>query len=415
MNGGTGQAAAAAPDEGQVARFSRWLLPLRLCLMGPALGLLLVPAWGRALGLTPAWVAPIYLAALAQHVLTHLWLPRPGARAVVYLSLCLDLALLFGLLLLGRPLPGPWVAPLLPLYALLFVRLYPSLAGLLPPLLLPPAAAAALLALGRPGLWAALLPLSWSTLVLVALGSLVLADQLSRRRRQAARRRARRRRLEQELAEERQRIAAELHDAVGSALSAVTLQAADLELRLAEGELGGAELCEELALLRQGAEEGQAELRRCVSTLRPQFRLARALGELCELAERRHRLAVTCEVVGAEPGAARPEQELALYRVAQEALSNALRHGRPARVSLRLRFGAGEATLSVEDDGAGFTPPPAGAASGSGFGLRSMERRLSRLGGSLELHSAEGQGTRVVARLPLPGPDAPGAPAEEGR
>jgi signal transduction histidine kinase len=102
-----------------------------------------------------------------------------------------------------------------------------------------------------------------------------------------------------------------------------------------------------------------------------------------------------------------PEREEALYRIAQEALANALRHAPSARridVRLYVRRGGAEAVLRVRDDGPGFAPqritaPP--RADGGGMGLPGMRARADALGGTLAVRSSPGRGTTVEARLPL--------------
>jgi signal transduction histidine kinase len=89
-----------------------------------------------------------------------------------------------------------------------------------------------------------------------------------------------------------------------------------------------------------------------------------------------------------------------LYRVAQEAVTNALRHARPGRVQITLTATPDSVRLVVEDDGQGFDPqlaPP------DRYGLRGMNERVRLLGGSLHVRSAPGAGTQIEARVPLEG------------
>jgi len=104
------------------------------------------------------------------------------------------------------------------------------------------------------------------------------------------------------------------------------------------------------------------------------------------------------------------DAELAVYRIAQAAVSNAVRHAQPTRVSLRIHFDAAGVTLEVEDDGIGFVPPafPSDLAVQGHYGLVGMHERATRLGGHLSIRSSYGQGTKVVAFLPY---DSLGQPA----
>lgn len=99
-----------------------------------------------------------------------------------------------------------------------------------------------------------------------------------------------------------------------------------------------------------------------------------------------------------------PEQTIEALQIAREAVSNALRHGRATAVTLRLARSDRELTLLVQDNGTGFDP--AGAA--AGHGLANMRARAAKLGATVQVTSAPGQGTRVLATLPLPG-SAPAA------
>ena len=87
-----------------------------------------------------------------------------------------------------------------------------------------------------------------------------------------------------------------------------------------------------------------------------------------------------------------------LYYIAREATLNALLHGRPSEVAIRLLASAGSVLLSVEDDGIGL---PAAEARGEGMGLRIMEHRTGLIGGSFEIESSPGSGTRIRCTVPL--------------
>jgi signal transduction histidine kinase len=98
-------------------------------------------------------------------------------------------------------------------------------------------------------------------------------------------------------------------------------------------------------------------------------------------------------------GALPKEVEGGLYRVAQEALNNALKHAQAEHVWVRLRQTADSLELEIEDDGVGFDP--AVARGQGGFGLQGMEERATSLGGQLVVRSAPGQGSRLHLRLAL--------------
>lgn len=224
------------------------------------------------------------------------------------------------------------------------------------------------------------------------------------------------RRLEAAQAEERNRLAREIHDTIAQDFSAIAFQLEAAEALLAgqaEPERVRRSVSAALGLARKGLEEA----RRSVLDLRAAplegRTLQAALAALAEEAGRGGAMAVSFEAPAATApaGPLPPAVEVGLYRVAQEALQNALRHAAAARVALRLEVSAESVRLTVEDDGRGFAGEgpalggPTAGASGSGaagrFGLLGMRERVRLLGGRFEIGSAPGRGTRVLAEVPL--------------
>ena len=97
------------------------------------------------------------------------------------------------------------------------------------------------------------------------------------------------------------------------------------------------------------------------------------------------------------------EMEIVCFRIAQEALTNAVRHGQPKNVQLRLAVKDSILSLTIQDDGIGFNVDDSRirAAKGEHFGLISMQERGSLVGGHVQIQSSAGQGTRVQFRVPL--------------
>jgi signal transduction histidine kinase len=205
------------------------------------------------------------------------------------------------------------------------------------------------------------------------------------------------------IVEERQRIARELHDAVTQKLFSLRLTA-DAAATLAVRD--PQRTVEELGTVRRLAAEVADELRAIVVGLGPVDLagdgLDVALRKQAELLDRVHGAAVrfTGEAVPRLGSAA----EEAAYRIAQEALHNALRHGAPSTVDVRLGTTGGLVRLEVVDDGRGFDAAGQ-AGSSQRLGLASMRDRARAAGGRLELHSAPGSGTTVRLLLPLRGFD----------
>jgi signal transduction histidine kinase len=194
----------------------------------------------------------------------------------------------------------------------------------------------------------------------------------------------------QALARQRTRIAREIHDGVGAALSGISLQTEYLVGRLEPGDLR-----REVEELREAAAEGMDELRRAVSILRREFKLAAAIPAYATAFGSRHRIEVATDVCGVEP-AMSPEVELALFRIGQEALSNVARHAGAGRIGIELEFGKDQVVLVIEDDGCGFDP--ASKLEGH-YGLRNMNERIRRVGGVLRIDSEAGRGTRIEVRV----------------
>lgn len=193
-------------------------------------------------------------------------------------------------------------------------------------------------------------------------------------------------------------LARELHDSVGSALSLAAMYG-DLVERHAEDPK---ELRRVAGLVRAAGKEGLGELRAVLAAVAPAGESAAALGaSLHALAARMAEAAgvrIDLAVEGEPAQGLEPPVRLALVRVFQESLTNAVRHGHPTRIDVALRMSAGEAVLEVRDDGVGFAPGSAGPLS---RGLAGMRARTAELGGVFELAASPGAGTRVRCTLPL--------------
>jgi DNA-binding NarL/FixJ family response regulator/signal transduction histidine kinase len=215
-------------------------------------------------------------------------------------------------------------------------------------------------------------------------------------------------------AEERNRMAREVHDTVAKGLVSVLLHLRSAEADLAARRL--AELAPAVGAARAAAQFALEETRRSVLGLAPSPLEGRSLEEALEreLAwANRTGVADVRLVVAGRPGPLRTEQAHTLFRIAQEALTNALHHASARSVRLGIVYAPDAVTLFVQDDGSGFDPvevEQAGAL--HGLGLRGMAERARLAGGSLDLDSTPGWGTRVRARLPR-GDDAQDAPAGE--
>ncbi len=223
-----------------------------------------------------------------------------------------------------------------------------------------------------------------------------LRGSLARRRRELASLSAR---LMSAQEEERRRLSRELHDEFGQSLTAVNAYLWLIE-RQPPGDSDG--LRARTAEARRVVSKTLTAMRELSQLLRPSvlddFGLVPSLdGQLKAFAER-HQIATSFTTDGL-PERLPPEVETALYRIAQEALTNIARHARASRVSVSLIARNGELRLDVEDDGVGF--PPRQANGGRvGVGLVGIRERVRALGGTVTLHA--GKGARLRVTLPLP-------------
>ena len=193
--------------------------------------------------------------------------------------------------------------------------------------------------------------------------------------------------------DERLQLRRDLHDGLGATLAGLRLQvetAQDLSEQPAVARLLGS--------AGDGVAQAVAEVRAITDGLRPaaldELGLARALSAL---ADRVRAPGLDVEVDIPEHVAAAPAVEVALHRIAAEALANAVRHSRARRVSLRVREGR-HVELEISDDGVGLGAATSTTA-GSGLGLVSMRQRAEEVGGTLEVHTSD-SGTTVHALLP---------------
>jgi signal transduction histidine kinase len=195
---------------------------------------------------------------------------------------------------------------------------------------------------------------------------------------------------------ERRRLARELHDETGQALTSILLGLKPLEDVLADGPPRAA-----LAELRGLVVAALQDVRRLAVELRPKvlddFGLEAALERLTETFAEQTGIRVAFR--SAMPEERLPaEIETALFRVVQEALTNVVKHARATRVSVLLTRQPGGVAAVIEDDGSGFDPERAGD---DRLGLAGMRERLALLDGRLEIESSAGAGTTLVAEVPL--------------
>lgn len=231
--------------------------------------------------------------------------------------------------------------------------------------------------------------------MVLTIATAAVADRQRRSRVRAERLFAELHQAQQQVAElsataERNRLARDIHDSLGHHLTAISVQ---LEKAEAFRERDATVADRAVSDARSATGRALSEVRESVSTLRADhFSLARAVAVLADGLDDPG-FSVSVELTGTEGGQRRDDLET-LYRVAQEALTNARRHARADVVYVSVRFGEVRVELEVEDNGRGFVPELA-----TGNGLAGMRERLASVGGALHIESEPGRGTRVTARV----------------
>lgn len=200
--------------------------------------------------------------------------------------------------------------------------------------------------------------------------------------------------------EERRRLARELHDDTIQSLIALNQQG-----HLAQMALDGHPALEQLTEMQEMTAQIIADLRRLTRDLRPSYLedlgLVPALDMLARDTSASLGIPVVFQVSGADRRL-RPEVELTLYRMVQEALSNVARHAQASSAEVSLDFGPDAISLTVTDDGRGFDMPesPSEMAPEGHYGLLGMHERAELIGARITIKSAPGQGTKLDVILP---------------
>jgi signal transduction histidine kinase len=197
---------------------------------------------------------------------------------------------------------------------------------------------------------------------------------------------------------ERSRIARELHDETGAALTAILLGLAAVDEAATPPEARRAS-----AALRKDASSALENVGRLAFALRPPaldaFGLAPALRDLSSVLEERGGPKVDLQIDLPADKRLPAKLETAIFRITQEALTNVVKHADAEAVRITFAFGERSVLLSVEDDGQGFSQTRELVG---GFGLIGMRERVASVNGSLDITSERGTGTRLAVEIPLP-------------
>lgn len=202
--------------------------------------------------------------------------------------------------------------------------------------------------------------------------------------------------------EERYRLARELHDTLGQDLAAILLRLETLDARLDAGAAPDS-LKESVEQIMSLTRDSLDEARRSVQDLRAAPLEGQTLDGALSALVAEVRTASGIDVLYESAGAGRPlpdHVETGLYRIAQEAVNNVVRHARARTAVVTLLCSPGQVHLTVEDTGIGFDPSD---IPDDRYGLRGLNERAHLLGGEFNLESTEGEGTRVEVIIPLEG------------
>jgi signal transduction histidine kinase len=199
---------------------------------------------------------------------------------------------------------------------------------------------------------------------------------------------------------ERTRVSREIHDTLLQSLAALGPELEALATRVSPHE---ADMTSELRRLRRQVDRSVRDARESILELRRHSmgtpRLAESLAQLADDTETRHGVRPTVAVVGRRPVNASPDVDLQLFRIAQEAVTNAVCHGRPTCIDIRVSYDDSQVELTIADDGCGFDAPAHTSPrhDNGHFGLVTMRERAEHVGGGLRIESMPGAGTTVHA------------------
>jgi signal transduction histidine kinase len=239
----------------------------------------------------------------------------------------------------------------------------------------------------------------------------VLCQTLQAARRRAEENEAEARGLQKDLLEitdtEQRRIGHDLHDGLGQHLTGIAFMSKLMEQRLAAREVPEAEQARKIAGLVNKAIGWTRDLARGLAPvdLDQEEGLASAMRQMTEGAGEIYGAHCRFESTG-DVHFRNPSTAIHLYRIAQEALNNAIKHGRPRNITVRLTgTGGREISVRVEDDGTGFDFPV--VSGGGGMGLRIMKYRAKMIAGTLDVRTRPGGGTVVSCSCVLPAASPP--------
>ena len=380
---------------------ARALFYARLAFLSLAVAVVLMPSWRQALDAFTPYVAGGFFFALSYAVAALLLAEhRRHGRWVTFLTLNLDLLLMILVIAETGGIRSPAMAGVV-LLTIFFALLFPNPIAIVPPMLTLPVVMRISQGLDdRPTLAFEILHILWYAVVNGAAVYVMvyLTGREEKQNREILN-------LEQELkklavVEERNRLARDIHDGLGAALSGLIIQAEYLGV-LAKGD---DELVHEIKEIKSASEEAIDEVRRALTMMRDEFELVPQLENVCTTFTTRHKIPANLTLSGTPPDFLSDEQQLTIFRILQECLTNIAKHAQPGGVVIDVSFGPEIVKLSIVDDGRGFDPSKTPKHH---YGLINMRERARKIGGQVSIESEVGAGTRV--ELTITGRGEPGA------
>jgi signal transduction histidine kinase len=201
----------------------------------------------------------------------------------------------------------------------------------------------------------------------------------------------------QAVVDERQRLGHELHDTLAQSFAGIGYQLQAIDSGLATGDRS---ICEHVNLAKEMVRHSHQEARLSIASMHPELMQSAPIAVALEKGARQMVQGTTLRVVAnttGEPKPLPPRIQDALFRIGQEAISNAVRHGLPGLLEILVAYQPRTIQLVIQDDGKGFDT----AADLPGFGLRGMRRRADAIAAEFHVTSKPGQGVRIEARAHL--------------
>lgn len=350
----------------------------------------LVKDWASFLGMRGPWALLFYICILLYtSVFAYSIFYRKKEMAITYISLFMDLPFIVYLIIYTGGLRSPLFFLQL-LYTTFFALLFIRPLQIVPPLMLLPIISHIDQLVFVRGLVVqdVLLLIMYALANLLLLYSIVyLNTQENLQHEEILRLKDAMKELE--LSDERLRLSREIHDGIGATLSAIIMQI-DYILSLSEPEV----IKKEIEEMRGISEEGMEELRRAVALLRSDLDLKNMLSNMVERFESRTGCRVESNVVLTDCSM-KPDELLAIFRIIQEALTNAAKHAVAQCVRLYVKVNGKSFEILVQDNGKGFDPD---RPYENHYGIINMKERARLIGAILNIESAPNSGTKVLLK-----------------